>query len=283
MTDVSRETTSFPPPTSPRAIVVANQKGGVGKTTTAVNIASALARGGLKVLFIDIDPQGNASTALSVEHRTGTPGVYEILLEGAPINDVTQTSPESDNLTVVPATLDLAGAEIELVPHVARERRMKRALEAYLADHQVDYVIFDCPPSLGLLTLNALVAANEVLIPIQSEYYALEGVTQLMHTINLVKQELNPELELSTILITMYDARTRLSSQVAEEVRTHFKDETLVTLIPRSVRLSEAPSYGGTIFAYDPQSVGAKAYMRAATEIAQRGAEASRHPKRSMD
>lgn len=262
----------FPRPTAPRCIVVANQKGGVGKTTTSVNIASALARGGLKVLVVDVDPQGNATTALGVEHPSGTPGTYEVLMDQVPITDVQKASPESQNLSVVPATLDLAGAEIELVPLVAREQKLRRAIHRYIEASEVDYVIFDCPPSLGLLTLNALVAANEILIPIQSEYYALEGVSQLMRTIGLVQEELNPGLVISTVLITMYDARTNLSAQVAEQVRTHFADQTLMTLIPRSVRLSEAPSFGCTIHAYDPASLGARAYSKAASEIAQRGA-----------
>ncbi len=271
---VSRETQPLlPQPTSTRTIVVANQKGGVGKTTTAVNIASALARGGLRVLVIDLDPQGNASTALGIEHRSGTEGTYEVLLQQVPIAEVAQRSPESDSLLVVPATIDLAAAEIELVPQVAREQRLKKAVSRHLKDHEVDYVIFDCPPSLGLLTINALVAASEILIPIQTEYYALEGVTQLMRTISLVREELNPELELSTVLLTMFDARTKLSAQVGEEVRNHFPQQTLLTLIPRSVRLSEAPSYGTTIFGYDAASVGAKAYAKAAAEIARRGAE----------
>ncbi len=270
---VSRETDeALPRPISTRTIVVANQKGGVGKTTTAVNIASALARGGLSVLLMDLDPQGNASTALGIEHRSGALGTYEVLLQHTPIVDVAQQSPESPNLMVVPATIDLAAAEIELVPQVAREQRLKKSLGRHLAAHDVDYVIFDCPPSLGLLTLNALVAASEILIPIQCEYYALEGVTQLTRTIQLVREELNPDLELSTVLLTMFDARTRLSTQVGQEVRNHFPDQTLVTLIPRSVRLSEAPSYGMTILGYDPASVGAKAYLKASREIAERGA-----------
>ena len=281
--NVSRETElSFPRPPAPRSIVVANQKGGVGKTTTSVNLASALARGGLKTLVVDVDPQGNASTALGIEHRSGTAGPYEALLHQAPLEELVCTSPESENLQVIPATLDLAAAEIELVPLVAREQRMKKALHSYLQNHDVDYVIFDCPPSLGLLTINALVAANEILIPIQSEYYALEGVSQLMRTIHLVTSELNPDLELSTVLITMYDARTKLSAQVAEEVRSHFQNQTLLTLIPRSVRLSEAPSYGCTIHEYDPASVGAKAYRKAASEIAERGAKMKARAARAL-
>ncbi len=270
---VSRETVPIlPAPARTRIIVVVNQKGGVGKTTTAVNLAAALARGGLQVLVMDLDPQGNASTALGVEHRTGTLGTYEVLLQQMPIAEVVKPSPAAETLKVVPATIDLAAAEIELVPQVAREQRLKKALTRYLENRAVDYVIFDCPPSLGLLTINALVAATEILIPIQCEYYALEGVTQLMRTITLVREELNREVVLSTVLLTMFDARTRLSAQVGEEVRKHFPDQTLLTLIPRSVRLSEAPSYGKTIFGYDPASVGARAYQKAATELARHAA-----------
>lgn len=279
---VSRETAveQLPKPLATRIIVIANQKGGVGKTTTAVNIAAALALGGLKVLVVDLDPQGNASTALGVEHRTGIRGSYEVLLQQLAISEVVQPSPESGNLRVVPATIDLAGAEIELVPLVAREQRLKKALGAYLAENPTDYVIFDCPPSLGLLTLNALVAAAEVLIPIQCEYYALEGVTQLMRTIAIVRDELNRALDVSTVLLTMYDARTKLSSQVGKEVRAHFPEQTLVTIVPRSVRLSEAPSYGCTALSYDPMSVGARAYVKAANEIARRGAQGEQSPRR---
>jgi chromosome partitioning protein len=272
---VSRETTSamLPRPAATRTFVIANQKGGVGKTTTAVNLAAALALGGLSVLVIDLDPQGNASTALGVEHTSGTLGTYEVLIAGASISDLVVQSSEAPNLMVLPATIDLAGAEIELVSVVARENRLIRALQAYLAEHQVDYVLLDCPPSLGLLTLNALVAATEILIPIQCEYYALEGVSQLMRTINLVKGELNSRLQVSTVLLTMFDARTRLAAQVADEVRTHFAAETLPTVIPRSVRISEAPSYGQTVLTYHPDSAGAVSYLEAAREIARRGAK----------
>ncbi|MFP5283000.1 MAG: ParA family protein [Actinomycetes bacterium] len=272
---VSRETSKvgLPAPARTRVFVVANQKGGVGKTTTAVNLAAGLALGGLTVLLIDLDPQGNASTALGVEHSPGTPGTYEVLIEGAALADLVRDSPEAPGLRVLPAAIDLAGAEIELVSVVARENRLRRALAAYVEDHPVDYVFLDCPPSLGLLTLNALVAATEILIPIQCEYYALEGVSQLLRTINLVKGELNAGLELSTVLLTMYDGRTRLAAQVAEEVRTHFADQTLPAVIPRSVRISEAPSYGQTVLTYHPESAGAVSYLEAAREIARRGAK----------
>lgn len=262
---------SFPKPSSTRVMVVVNQKGGVGKTTTTVNLAAELAQGGLKVLVIDMDPQGNASTALGIPHGADTPGTYEVLLDGTPIADVVVDSPEAEGLQAVPATVDLAGAELQLVQMVGREQRLARAIREYLKSHEIDYILFDCPPSLGLLTLNALVAATEIVIPIQCEYYALEGVSQLMHTIGLVQRELNPALELSTVLLTMFDARTKLSAQVAREVRSHFAEQTLTSQIPRSVRIAEAPSFGQTLQNFDPTSAGAKAYRRAATEIANRG------------
>ena len=268
-------TVTLPAPPLPRVFVVANQKGGVGKTTTAVNLAAALALGGLTVLVVDLDPQGNATTALGVDHPSGTPGTYEVLMAGAALSDHAVDSPEAPSLKVLPATIDLAGAEIELVSIVARENRLKRTVRAYLLDHHADYVFLDCPPSLGLLTLNALVAANEILVPIQCEYYALEGVTQLLRTIDLVKGELNNELRLSTVLLTMFDARTKLAAQVADEVRQHFSVETLPTVIPRSVRISEAPSYGQTVVTYQPSSAGAISYLEAAQEIARRGVEES--------
>lgn len=264
---------TLPRPAAPRVFVVANQKGGVGKTTTSVNLAAGLALGGLNVVVLDLDPQGNASTALGIDHAPGTPGTYEVLIEGEAIADHLVDSPEAPHLKVLPATIDLAGAEIQLVSTVARENRLRKALRAYLADHPVDYVFLDCPPSLGLITLNALVAASEILIPIQCEYYALEGVSQLVRTINLVKGELNEDLEVSTVLLTMYDARTRLAAQVADEVRAYFTDQTLPTVIPRSVRISEAPSYGQTVLTYHPDSAGAVSYLQAAHEIARRGAE----------
>lgn len=258
-----------PKPTTQRVFTVANQKGGVGKTTTAVNVAAALARQGLQTLVIDLDPQGNASTALGVEHRPGTPSSYEVLIGEIPLEEALQTSPHSENLFCVPATIDLAGAEIELVSMVAREGRLRSAL-AELHQHNFDYVFIDCPPSLGLLTINALVAAPEVLIPIQCEYYALEGVGQLLRNIEMVKAHLNPALNVTTVVLTMYDGRTKLADQVAEDVRSHFGDKVLKTVIPRSVKVSEAPGYGMTILDYDPGSRGAMSYVDASREIAER-------------
>lgn len=269
-TAVSRET-ALPKPASTRTFVIANQKGGVGKTTTAVNIATALAQGGLSVLVIDLDPQGNASTALGIEHGEGVAGTYEVVTEGAAIADLVQTSPEAPGLWVLPATVDLAGAEVGLVNVPARESRLLHALRDFRASYQPDYVFIDCPPSLGLLTVNALVAAQEILIPIQCEYYALEGVTQLLRTINLVKGSMNDQLYLSTVLLTMFDSRTRLATQVSEEVRKHFPAETLDATIPRSVRVSEAPSYGQSVITYHASSAGAQAYLAAAAELARRG------------
>ena len=253
-----------------RVLTVSNQKGGVGKTTTAVNIASALADLGAKVLVIDLDPQGNASTALGVPHSADIPSVYDVLIEEFPLADIVQVSPENPNLLCAPSTIHLAGAEIELVAQVAREHRLRRALLEYLVENPVDFVIIDCPPSLGLLTINAFTAASEVFIPIQCEYYALEGLSQLLGSIQMIQKHLNPELHLSTILLTMFDGRTRLAQQVADEVRNHFPDQVLHTVIPRSVRVSEAPSFGQTVIAYDGQSAGAIAYREAAVEIASR-------------
>lgn len=260
-----------PLPDETRILTVANQKGGVGKTTTTVNLAAALAQSGAEVLVIDLDPQGNASTALGVEHRSETASVYDVIVDDSPLVDVVQPSPEFPGLSCVPATIHLAGAEIELVSLVAREQRLRRALETYLLDHATHYVLIDCPPSLGLLTINAFVAAREVLIPIQCEYYALEGLSQLLNSIELIQRHLNPELDVSTILLTMYDARTNLANQVVEEVRQHFPAQVLRTLIPRSVRISEAPSYGQSVISYDANSPGSLSYREAASEIARRG------------
>jgi chromosome partitioning protein len=273
----------MPRPDATRVVVVANQKGGVGKTTTTVNVAAALAQLGQRVLVIDLDPQGNASTALGVEHQRGTPSTYDALVDGDALLDLMTTSPDLPGLLVVPATIDLAGAEIELVSVVARETRLRKAIDGHplvgtaeaVGEERLDYVFVDCPPSLGLLTLNALVAGAEMLIPIQAEYYALEGLGQLLETVEMVKAHLNPHLVVSTILVTMYDARTRLASGVAAEVRSHFGDEVLRTTIPRSVRVSEAPSYGQTVMTYDPASPGALSYLEAAREIARKGAPTS--------
>jgi chromosome partitioning protein len=262
-------TEPFPKPAHPRVLTVANQKGGVGKTTSTVNLAAALALRGLDVLVIDLDPQGNASTALGIEHAEGSTSVYDVLVADRTLASVVQATP-LPGLFCAPATVDLAGAEIELVSVVARESRLKRALAAY--DRTFDYVFIDCPPSLGLLTVNALVAGQEIVIPIQCEFYALEGLGQLLRNVDLVRSHLNEDLWVSTILLTMYDSRTRLADQVAVEVRNHFGDLVLEAAIPRSVRISEAPGYGQTVLTYDPTSRGAQAYLAAAREMADRGA-----------
>nr|WP_281167830.1 ParA family protein [Longispora albida] len=261
----------LPRPAHRRVMCIANQKGGVGKTTTTVNVAVALALHGNRVLVIDLDPQGNASTGLGVDHHAGVPSIYDALIDNVPLWEVTQQVEGIPNLACVPATIDLAGAEIELVSVVARESRLKRAIESY--PEELDYVLIDCPPSLGLLTVNALVAAEEVMIPIQCEYYALEGLGQLIRNIDLVQAHLNPRIEVSTILLTMYDKRTRLADQVEQEVRGYFADKVLQAVIPRNVRVSEAPSYGQSVMTYDPGSRGATSYFEAAQEIAQRGAK----------
>jgi chromosome partitioning protein len=260
----------WPRPTQRRVLGVANQKGGVGKTTSTVNVAVALAQHGARVLVIDLDPQGNASTAFGVDHRGGTPSVYDVLVDGRPLDEVALPVEDVAGLYCAPATIDVAGAEIELVSVVARESRLAKAIAAM--EQTFDYVFIDCPPSLGLLTVNALVAAEEVLIPIQCEFYALEGLSQLLKNIEMVRSHLNRDLHVSTILLTMYDGRTRLAEQVAQEVRTHFGDLVVSATIPRSVRISEAPGYGQTVMTYDPSSRGALAYADAAREIAFRSA-----------
>jgi chromosome partitioning protein len=265
----------FPPPPHTRVLTVANQKGGVGKTTTTVNVAAAMAQSGLNVLVLDIDPQGNASTALGVDHHQDIPSLYDVVVEQRALAEVLQSCPDIPGLLCAPATIDLAGAEIELVSLVAREVRLQKALREYIGQRraeglpQIDYVFVDCPPSLSLLTVNAFVAADEVFIPIQCEYYALEGLSQLLKHIELIRGHLNPTLHVSSILLTMYDGRTRLSSQVADEVRTHFPETVLRTTVPRSVRISEAPSHGQTVMTYDPASSGALSYLGAARELAE--------------
>lgn len=262
----------LPRPDKPRFLTVANQKGGVGKTTTSVNLAAGLAVNGLRVLVVDLDPQGNASTALGVDHRAGTLSSYELLIGECTAEEAMYQSTANENLYCIPATIDLAGAEIELVSMVRREYRLADALHpTFIEKAGFDYVLIDCPPSLGLLTINAMNAVSEVLIPIQCEYYALEGVGQLLNNISMIKEHLNDELHISAILLTMYDARTKLAEQVESEVRGHFGDVVLRTKIPRSVKVSEAPGYGQTILTYDPGSRGALAYLDAAKELAKRG------------
>jgi chromosome partitioning protein len=263
-------------PDETRVFTVSNQKGGVGKTTTTVNIAAALASAGMQVLVIDIDPQGNASTALGIEHHSEVESIYDVLINDEPLVDVVAPCPDVENLVCAPATIHLAGAEIELVSLVAREQRLRRAIDNYAQERQkaglprLDYIFIDCPPSLGLLTVNAFCAATEVLIPIQCEYYALEGLSQLLKNIEMIQKHLNGDLRVSTILLTMYDGRTNLAAQVAAEVREHFPEQVLEAVVPRSVRISEAPSYQQTVLTYDPTSTGALSYLEAAAEIAER-------------
>ena len=273
----------FPAPNRTIVVAVANQKGGVGKTTSAVNLAAALAMGGLTVAVIDMDPQGNASTALGVPHGEGVPSTYEVLLGELGFADVFQACPDVDGVVVSPATIDLAGAEIELVGEPGRAKFLRESIDELLvAGVKPNVILIDCPPSLGLLTLNAFVAADVLLIPVQAEYYALEGLTQLLNTVAKVKADLNPDLAAPLILVTMVDARTRLSAEVAAEVRQHFGDRVFDVEIGRSVRISEAPSYGQSVVSYDPRGSGAVAYRKAALELAQRlsaefGEEGSRN------
>ncbi|MCI1642720.1 MAG: ParA family protein [Actinomyces sp.] len=265
------EEARFGRPTSPVVVTVANQKGGVGKTTSVVNLAAALVMGGLRVVVVDADAQGNASSALGIAHPAGTPSSYDVMVGQVDLAEVLQDCPDVPGLRVCPSTIDLSGAEIEMVDMPRRAQMLFDALESFLeGDPDVDVVLVDCPPSLGLVTLNALVAADKVLIPIQTEYYALEGLTQLWTTIDRIRQQLNPRLEVAGILLTMADRRTKLSEEVEAEVRRHFPDLTLRSVIPRSVRISEAPSYGQTVVTYEPRSTGAVAYRKAALELSLR-------------
>lgn len=248
----------------PRTLAIANQKGGVGKTTTAVNLGAALAELDYRVLVVDLDPQGNATTGLGINARNLESSVYDVILHDVPIEDVIEPT-TLRNLFVVPATIDLAGAEIELVPVFSRELRLRRALEA--VENEFDFVLIDCPPSLGLLTVNGLAAAGEVVVPIQCEYYALEGLGQLLRNVSLVQSNLNSRLEVSTIVLTMYDARTRLAEQVVADVRQHFGEKVCRNVVPRTVRLSEAPSFGQPIIVFDPSSRGSIAYRELAKEV----------------
>ncbi|MEI7546727.1 MAG: AAA family ATPase [Actinomycetota bacterium] len=257
----------------PRVIAIANQKGGVGKTTTTVNLGACLAELGYRTLVVDLDPQGNASTGLGVENRGLETSMYHVLMHEAPLENCIEPT-ALKGLFVAPASLDLAGAEIELVSVIGREYLLRNAIHAVLDDY--DYILIDCPPSLGLLTVNGLNAAAEVLVPIQCEYYALEGLGQLLRNVDLVKRKLNPTLEVSTIVCVMYDARTKLADQVVKEVRDHFGDKVCRTVVPRTVRLSEAPSFGQPIITFDSGSRGATAYRGVAKEVSGGPAERTR-------
>ena len=250
--------------TLPRVISIANQKGGVGKTTTAVNLGAALAEIGYRVLVVDLDPQGNATTGLGISHRNVEGSIYDVIMNDTPVDDCVEPT-SVKNLFVCPATIDLAGAEIELVPAFSRELKLKRALQSAREDY--DFTLIDCPPSLGLLTVNGLAASDDVIVPIQCEYYALEGLGQLLRNVALVKSNLNPELDVRGIVLTMYDARTRLAVQVEAEVREHFGPKVYRTVVPRTVRISEAPSFGEPIIVFDPSSRGAIAYRELAKEV----------------
>ena len=247
-----------------RVIAIANQKGGVGKTTTAVNLSSCLALLGARVLLIDVDPQGNLTSGLGIDKSTVKRCVYDCLVNDVPMDEAI-VSTKVENLGLLPATIQLAGAEVELVSVLARENMLKRALEK--VKYRYDFVLMDCPPSLGLLTINALTAASSVLVPIQCEFYALEGLSQLMRTVGLVQKNLNPSLQLEGVVLTMFDARTNLSIQVVDEVKNHFRNKVYRTIIPRNIRLSEAPSHGKPIVQYDPKSRGAEVYLELAKEV----------------
>jgi chromosome partitioning protein len=257
-------------PDHTRIVAIANQKGGVGKTTTAVNLAAAMAEGGLKVLVLDMDPQGNASTALGIEHPSGVDSIYDVIEGRASIDRVVRSSPDFESLDIVPSTIDLSGAELEIAALKNRTFLLRDALSSFLNDHSYDYVFIDCAPSLGLLVLNSLCAANEVLIPIQAEYYALEGLGQLLKTIGLVQSGLNTQLRITALLVTMYDKRTVLSREVYSEIEQHYPKELMKTTIPRAVRISEAPSFAQTIISYDRRSLGAISYIEAAKEFSQK-------------
>ena len=256
---------AVPVQTTARVIAIVNQKGGVGKTTTTVNLGASLALLGRRVLIVDIDPQGNTTTGVGIDKRAVARDIYSTLLQHAPISDVALPT-EVENLTIVPATLNLAGAEVELVSVMQRENRLKSALSSVLSAY--DDVLIDCPPSLGLLTINALTAANEVIIPVQAEYYALEGLSQLVAIVRRIKEGLNPELTIRGVLITMFDGRTKLATEVLEEVHRYFPGRVFVTQIPRNIRLSEAPSYGKPAILFDVKSRGAQAYLSLAKELA---------------
>ncbi len=251
-----------------RIIAIANQKGGVGKSTTAVSLGASLADLGYRVLVIDLDPQGNASTGMGIRHEARETTVYHVIVAESPIDDAIVHTPV-ERLHAVPSTIDLAGAEIELVSQFSRETRLKKALDP-IREGRYDFVLLDCPPSLGLLTVNALTAAEELIVPIQCEYYALEGLGQLLRNVSLVQQNINPGLRLSGIVMTMFDPRTKLSSQVVEEVQRFFGDLVYDVIIPRTVRLSEAPGFGQPITVYDPRSRGAQTYRQLAAEVASR-------------
>ena len=264
LSETSVDQGPYVPRPAPRIMAVANQKGGVGKTTTAVNLGAGLAELSYRVLVVDLDPQGNATTGLGIDARTFELSMYDVIMRDVPLEDCIEPT-SMRNLFVAPATIDLAGAEIELVPAFSRELKLRRALEAIIDDF--DYILIDCPPSLGLITINGLAAASEVLVPIQCEYYALEGLGQLLRNVHLVQANLNEKLEVTTIVLTMYDARTKLAEQVASDVREHFGNKVCRNIIPRTVRISEAPSFGQPITVFDSSSRGAIAYRELAKEV----------------